>query len=180
MGSGFVADKEHVITNAHVVAGTEEVWLDTVLGTFQADVVFYDPQLDIAVLRSEELTMAPLQWASATAVTGEDAIVMGFPNSGPFEAAPARISERLKIAGPNIYATGRVEREAYTARGSIRQGNSGGPMLNLDGQVLGVVFGASADESDIGYALTADEVKEAIGNIAALDTPVGTQECVVR
>ena len=180
MGSGFVADKEHVITNAHVVAGTEEVWLDTVLGTFKADVVFYDPQLDIAVLRSEELTMAPLQWASATAVTGEDAIVMGFPNSGPFEAAPARISERLKIAGPNIYATGRVEREAYTARGSIRQGNSGGPMLNLDGQVLGVVFGASADESDIGYALTADEVKEAIGNIAALDTPVGTQECVVR
>ena len=180
MGSGFVADKEHVITNAHVVAGTEEVWLDTVLGPFKADVVFYDPQLDIAVLRSEELTMAPLQWASATAVTGEDAIVMGFPNSGPFEAAPARISERLKIAGPNIYATGRVEREAYTARGSIRQGNSGGPMLNLDGQVLGVVFGASADESDIGYALTADEVKEAIGNIAALDTPVGTQECVVR
>ena len=142
--------------------------------------VFYDPQLDIAVLRSEELTMASLQWASATAVTGEDAIVMGFPNSGPFEAAPARISERLKIAGPNIYATGRVEREAYTARGSIRQGNSGGPMLNLDGQVLGVVFGASADESDIGYALTADEVQEAIGNIAALDTPVGTQECVVR
>lgn len=91
------------------------------VGDFQADVVFYDPQLDIAVLRSEELTMAPLQWASATAVTGEDAIVMGFPNSGPFEAAPARIGERLKIAGPNIYATGPCGWESLHCQGSIRQ-----------------------------------------------------------
>ncbi|MBL3960873.1 trypsin-like peptidase domain-containing protein, partial [Bacteroides thetaiotaomicron] len=76
--------------------------------------------------------------------------VMGFPESGPFEAAPARIAERITISGPDIYASGRVERESYTVRGTIRQGNSGGPMVNTEGDVLGVVFGASVDNSDIG------------------------------
>ncbi|GAA1472903.1 MarP family serine protease [Corynebacterium felinum] len=180
MGSGFVVDNRHVITNAHVVAGTETVQLDTVLGTFSASVVFYDPQLDIAVLRSDELNIPPLRWAQRMATSGEDAIVMGFPESGPFEASPARVSDQLTIAGPDIYAHGRVEREAYTARGSIRQGNSGGPMLNLDGEVIGVVFGASADESDIGYALTAQEVQRKVGDLNALNTPVDTQECVIR
>ncbi len=180
MGSGFVADKNHVITNAHVVAGTESVRLDTVLGTYDAQVVFYDPALDIAVLRSDELNIEPIPWATEVAVSGDDAVVMGFPESGPFEAAPARISDRLRIAGPDIYASGRVEREAYTARGTIRQGNSGGPMINLNGEVIGVVFGASADDSDIGYALTAAEVQEAIGDIASLNSPIDTQECVLR
>lgn len=179
MGSGFVIDENHVITNAHVVAGTEVVRLDTVLGTHTATVVFYDPSLDIAVLRSDEMKIDPLRWAEEVSSTGDDAIVMGFPESGPFEAAPARISDRLLIAGPDIYASGRVEREAYTARGSIRQGNSGGPMLNLDGEVIGVVFGASADSSDIGYALTAAEVRKAVGNISQLSQPVDTQECVI-
>ncbi len=180
MGSGFVADQKHVITNAHVVAGTNAVRLDTVLGTYSAEVVFYDPALDIAVLRSDELNIEPLPWASEVAASGDNAVVMGFPDSGPFEAAPARISDRLRIAGPNIYASGRVEREAYTVRGTIRQGNSGGPMINPNGEVTGVVFGASADDSDIGYALTAAEVRNAIGDISALTTPVDTQECVLR
>lgn len=178
MGSGFVVDDTHVITNAHVVAGTQQVQLDTTLGIIDAEVVYYNPDLDIAVLYSEPLGLPALQWATSLAESGDAAIVMGFPNSGPFEAAPARISDRLKIAGPNIYASGRVEREAYTARGTIRQGNSGGPMVNSSGQVIGVVFGASMDKTDIGYALTANEVLSAVGRIESLTTPVSTQECV--
>lgn len=104
---------------------------------------------------------------------------MGFPESGPFEAAPARIADRITISGPDIYATGRVERESYTVRGTIRQGNSGGPMVDTSGNVLGVVFGASVDNSDIGYALTAQEVRSQVGDASQLATPVDTGQCVL-
>ncbi|KQB87225.1 MarP family serine protease [Corynebacterium lowii] len=180
MGSGFVAAPDYVITNAHVVAGTNQVRLDTAVGVRDSQVVLYDPEMDIAVLHSPGLGLAPLAWADYTAETGQDAMVMGFPESGPFEAAPARVREALTIAGPDIYASGRFEREAYTVRGSVREGNSGGPLLDESGAVLGVVFGASVDQSDTGYALTGREARERIGEITALTQPVATGECVAR
>ena len=178
MGSGFVTEPDYVITNAHVVAGTDKVRLDTVLGLKEADVVYYNSDVDIAVLHSPGLGLDPLPWAEQTAATGDDAIVLGFPQSGPFTAEPARVRDRLTIAGPDIYSTGRVERDAYTVRGSIRQGNSGGPMINPEGQVLGVVFGASVEDSDTGYALTADEVRGHVGDVTQLVDAIPTGSCV--
>ncbi len=180
MGSGWVAADDYVITNAHVVAGTTDVILETVVGMKQAQVVYYNPDVDIAVLHSPELGLKSLPISDEPAETGDNAVVMGFPQSGPFEAAPARVRDRITIAGPDIYATGRVEREAYTVRGTIRQGNSGGPMTNTDGEVIGVVFGASVDSSDTGYALTIREVQQQIGEITKLTAPVDTQECVSK
>lgn len=178
MGSGFVTEPDYVITNAHVVAGTDKVRLDTVLGLKEADVVYYNSDVDIAVLHSPGLGLDPLPWAEQAAGTGDDAIVLGFPQSGPFTAEPARVRDRLTIAGPDIYSTGRVERDAYTVRGSIRQGNSGGPMINPEGQVLGVVFGASVEDSDTGYALTADEVRGHVGDVTQLVDATPTGSCV--
>lgn len=178
MGSGFVTEPDYVITNAHVVAGTDKVRLDTVLGLKEADVVYYNSDVDIAVLHSPGLGLDPLPWAEQAAATGDDAIVLGFPQSGPFTAEPARVRDRLTIAGPDIYSTGRVERDAYTVRGSIRQGNSGGPMINPEGQVLGVVFGASVEDSDTGYALTADEVRGHVGDVTQLVDATPTGSCV--
>lgn len=179
MGSGFVAAPDYVITNAHVVAGTDTVSLDTMIGVHQAEVVFYDPDVDIAVLYSPGLGLDPLPWAETPLNTGDDAIVMGFPLSGPFDASSARIRERIMITGSNIYASGQHEREAYSVRGNIRSGNSGGPMVNSDGAVSGVVFGAAIDGTDTGYALTAEEVKGRIGDIQRLTTPVDTMQCAV-
>ncbi|AJK67868.1 MarP family serine protease [Corynebacterium marinum] len=178
MGSGFVTAPDYVVTNAHVVAGTETVRLDTVLGVRDAEVVYYNPAVDVAVLHSPGLGLPAVPWAEVPAVSGDDAVVMGFPESGPFEAAPARIRDKLLIAGPDIYAAGRVEREAYTVRGTIRQGNSGGPLLDTEGRVLGVVFGASVDQTDTGYAVTAAEVQRQIGDVTSLVSPVDTQGCV--
>lgn len=178
MGSGFVTEPDYVITNAHVVAGTDKVRLDTVLGLKEADVVYYNSDVDIAVLHSPGLGLDPLPWAEQAAAAGDDAIVLGFPQSGPFTAEPARVRDRLTIAGPDIYSTGRVERDAYTVRGSIRQGNSGGPMINPEGQVLGVVFGASVEDSDTGYALTADEVRGHVGDVTQLVDATPTGSCV--
>lgn len=178
MGSGFVAANDYVITNAHVVAGSGTVRLDTVLGVKDAEVVYFNPQVDIAVLHSPQLGLDPLAWSEDPAAPGEDAVVAGHPESGPFDASPARIANRVMISGSDIYAEGRVEREAYTVRGSIREGNSGGPLLDAEGEVLGVVFGASRDTSDVGFALTADEVLSHVGDLGRLTAPVDTQACV--
>lgn len=178
MGSGFVVAEDYVLTNAHVVAGTERVSLDTVVGVKPAEVVLYDPDTDIAVLHADQLGLAPLTWAEEVLVHGDDAVVMGYPQSGPFEASPARIRGKLTIAGPDIYTTGRVERETYTIRGDIRQGNSGGPLVTPDGQVAGMIFGASMDALETGYALTARQVLERVGDVTQLRTPADTGACV--
>ena len=178
MGSGFVIQDGYVLTNAHVVAGTERVSLDTVVGVKPADVVLYDPDTDIAVLRAEGLGLPALPWSDTVLASGDDAVVMGYPHSGPFEAAPARIRGKLTIAGPDIYTTGRVEREAYTVRGDIRQGNSGGPLLTPAGEVAGMIFGASLDASETGYALTARQVQQRVGDVTRLSGVVDTQSCV--
>ena len=180
MGSGFVTADNYVVTNAHVVAGTQTAYVDTVLGIKEARVVYYNPETDLAVLKSEDLGLAPLEWADGQSNTGDDAVVMGFPNSGPFTANPARVRERVTIAGPDIYSNNRVERESYILRGSVVQGNSGGPLISPDGKVLGLIFGASVDDTDTGYAITAQEVQNHIGDVTQLQNSVDTQECVAQ
>lgn len=177
-GSGFVSAPDYVVTNAHVVAGTETVELDTVLGLKQATVVMYDPEVDLAVLHVPNLGLEPLRPAPGVAGNGDNAMVMGFPGNGPFTVSPVRIRERLNISGPNIYATGRTEREAFTLRGSIRQGNSGGPLLSESGDVIGVVFGTAVDGTDTGYALTIRQMDDVVGDYVGLTEPVDTQSCV--
>lgn len=178
MGTGFVIEDGYVLTNAHVVAGTERVALDTVVGVKPAQVVLFDPDTDIAVLRAEELGLPELRWSESELAVSDSAVVMGYPKSGPFEAAPVRIRGKLEIAGPDIYTTGRVEREAYTIRGNIRQGNSGGPLLTPSGEVAGMIFGASLDTSETGYALTAHQVQQRVGDVRSLTRPADTQACV--
>lgn len=180
MGSGFVTADNYVVTNAHVVAGTQTAYVDTVVGIKEARVVYYNPEVDIAVLRAENLGLEPLAWADGPAYTGDDAVVMGFPHSGPFTASAARIRERVNIAGPDIYSNSRVERESYILRGTVVQGNSGGPLISPNGTVLGLIFGASVDDTDTGYAITAEEVRAHIGDVTRFENSVDTQECVAQ
>ncbi|HCM79729.1 MAG TPA: hypothetical protein DIS84_00415 [Corynebacterium stationis] len=180
MGSGFVTADNYVVTNAHVVAGTQTAYVDTVVGIKEARVVYYNPEVDIAVLRAENLGLEPLAWADGPAYTGDDAVVMGFPHSGPFTANAARIRERVNIAGPDIYSNSRVERESYILRGTVVQGNSGGPLISPNGTVLGLIFGASVDDTDTGYAITAEEVRAHIGDVTRFENSVDTQECVAQ
>ena len=180
MGTGFVAQEDYILTNAHVVAGTHSVRADTVVGVREAEVVYYNPDIDIAVLHVPDLGLPALPWAEQPALSGDDAVVMGFPQSGPFHASPARVRDQIRISGPDIYAQGRVEREVYTLRGNIQQGNSGGPVTTADGRVIGMVFGAAVDNSDTGYALTADEVHQQVGAVGALIAPVDTGACVAQ
>jgi S1-C subfamily serine protease len=105
-------------------------------------------------------------------------VVLGYPGGGNFTATPARIRELIKLSGPDIYRDpAPVTRDVYTIRAGVEQGNSGGPLIDLSGNVLGVVFGAAVDDPDTGFVLTADEVASQLAKVG--DTQqVGTGTCV--
>ena len=173
-GTGFVIAPNRVMSNAHVVAGSDSVTVEAEDGKkYDATVVSYDPSADISILDVPNLPLPPLQFAEDAAKTGTDAVVLGFPGGGDFVATPARVREIIELSGPDIYKTTTVNREVYTIRGLVRQGNSGGPMINRAGQVIGVVFGAAVDDNDTGFVMTTDEVSRQlakIGNTAKVPT----------
>ncbi len=157
-GTGFVYAPERVMTNAHVVAGVRDPMVEVPgRGTLKASVVLYDPGRDVAVLRVPGLGLRALAFAPP-ASPGDDALVLGYPQDGPFRADAARVSGTQRAQGLDIYNERQVVRQIYAVRGRVRPGNSGGPLLATDGKVLGVVFAAAADRPDVGYALTAKEV----------------------
>jgi S1-C subfamily serine protease len=176
-GSGFVLSPDRVMTNAHVVAGANSVTVEASGNPYDATVVSYDPTVDIAILSVPNLPSGPLAFVDTPVTSGTQAIVMGYPGGGGFLATPARIRELIELSGPDIYRGATVNREVYTVRASVEQGNSGGPLIDLNGQVLGVVFGAAVDDNDTGFVLTAKEVAAQLAHIG--DTAqVATGECV--
>jgi len=156
-GSGFVYARERVMTNAHVVAGVREPVVQVGDAELPARVVLFDPGRDIAVLYVPGLTNTPLRFAGQ-AEDGDSAVVVGYPKDGPFRADAARVRQTQRARGPDIYDDGTVVREIYALRGRVQPGNSGGPLIDTRGRVLGVIFAAAADRTDTGYALTTKEV----------------------
>jgi S1-C subfamily serine protease len=180
-GSGFVYAPDRVMTNAHVVAGVASPGV-LVRGSgrvWPARVVYLDPVVDVAVLDVPGLDAPALRF-STTAQRGDAVVVAGFPGGGALTASAARIRGRISARGMDIYGHGQVTRDVYAVRGTIRPGNSGGPLLSPDGQVDGVVFASSVDDPDTGYALTADQVSTAAREGAASGTPVDPGSCATR
>jgi S1-C subfamily serine protease len=175
-GTGFLYAPHRVMTNAHVVAGVREPKVHVGDQELSATVVLYDPNRDVAVLDVPGLSATPLRFAGK-AHTGDSAIVIGYPQDGPYRADAARVRGTQDAKGPNIYDNRTVVREIYALRARVRPGNSGGPLVSPRGLVYGVVFAAAADDSQTGYALTAREVA---GDAAAGRTAtasVSTQHC---
>ena len=172
-GTGFVVAPNRVMSNAHVVAGSDSVTVEAEGKKYDATVVSYDPSADISILDVPNLPQQPLVFADQPAKSGTDAVVLGYPGGGDFVATPARVREIIELNGPDIYKSTTVNREVYTIRGTVRQGNSGGPMINRAGQVIGVVFGAAVDDNDTGFVMTTNEVSRQlakIGNTAKVPT----------
>ena len=177
-GSGFVISPDHVLTNAHVVAGvTQAQDVTTRLGQrYRASVVLYDPQRDLAVLDVPGLTARPLTFAGP-ATFGASAIVAGYPLDHSFTAGAARLDAAESAIGPNIYQNSQVRRQIYPIRALVQPGNSGGPLLTTGGQVYGVVFAAATSLKRTGYALTAAEVASDVTSGEQATAPVSTQAC---
>jgi S1-C subfamily serine protease len=164
------------MTNAHVVAG---VTTPTVLvgeEEVDAEVVYYNPDLDVAVLKVDGIDRPTLQ-VDTSGRPRDPGAVLGYPQDGPYDVQPARIRAEQRLRSPDIYGRGTVIREVFSVRSLIRPGNSGGPLVSADGKVYGVVFAASVEDKSTGYALTADQVAKAgvVGRDAT--TPVATGRC---
>jgi S1-C subfamily serine protease len=175
-GTGFVIAPERVITNAHVVAGTEDVRIELYDSRYRATVVLFDPETDVAVLRVPGLEAPVLPFAGEAPERG-DAIVVGYPLDGPYTAVSARLRQREPIKGPDIYEEKTVERDVYAIRSEVRPGNSGGPLLSPEGEVYGVIFAAAADDPETGFALTADQVAPAVDEGSSARAEVGVGDC---
>lgn len=178
-GSGAVVAAHRVVTNAHVVAGVSHPYVQ-VGGKgkqYSARVVFFDPTRDLAVLAVPQLKVKPLQLADDLE-RADDAVVVGYPNDGPFTVSPARVRKIVQASGEDIYGNEGAVREVYSLYVKVRPGNSGGPVLDPSGNVVGVVFAKSLDDANTGYALTMDEARDAIEEGVASSTRVSSGKCV--
>ena len=178
-GSGFVFAPGKVMTNAHVVGGTQQVVVKQPSGkAYTATVVLFDPQRDVAVLDVPSLHATPLPF-TYDGKSGDDAIVIGYPQNGPYTPVAARIRQEITATGANIYNSGNVRRDVYSLYATVLQGNSGGPLLSPDGKVYGVVFAKSLEDQHTGYALTAEEVKSDMSAGLQTDRAVKTGACAI-
>jgi S1-C subfamily serine protease len=177
-GSGFVVAPNKVMTNAHVVAGAETFSVDSDGKMLVAHVISYDPRSDIAILDVPDLPARPLKFAEYTAGAGVDAVVLGYPGAAAFTASPAKVREVAEIEGPDIYRATTVMRQVYVLIGSFRDaGSSGSAVLDLNGQVLGVYFGAETHDSTTGFAITAAQVAPQMAKVSGTQA-TDTGECV--
>lgn len=175
-GSGFVYETDRIMTNAHVVAGVTDPFVVIGQRRVRADVVLFDPDLDVAVLAVDGLGVQPLDF-DTSGRAGDSAAILGYPENGPFDARAARIRKEQPLRSPDIYNRGQVVRQTYSVRGLVRSGNSGGPLISEGGDVMGVIFAASITDKSTGYALTAAQVGEDAESGVRNSTEVSTGGC---
>jgi S1-C subfamily serine protease len=180
-GSGFPVAPNLVVTNAHVVAGTRRHEVVTNRDVrAAASVVYFDPAHDLALLSVPDLSVKPLRLAGSPARRGQEAVVIGYPSGGPQKVIGATVVLRTQPEAPDIYARPQTaRRDIYVLHSAVRKGVSGGPVVDLHGRPLGVVFAASTVEKTEGYALTNAEVRRALDRNNGNRRPVAVGGCAV-
>ena len=179
-GSGFIIEPGYVATNAHVVAGIQKPYVQDENGSYEATIIWFDPELDYAVLKVPKIKGRPIPLSSKLASAGSPAVVLGYPGGGGLAASPAVILEQITALGRNIYDRGNTSRDVYEFKGKVRQGNSGGPLINRNGEVIGVVFAQSASYPDVGYALTNNETRADTATAIAQNKVFSSGRCTAE
>jgi S1-C subfamily serine protease len=179
-GTAFAVSPGHFLTNAHVVAGSEKLWLsfDGSLDRYAGTVVMFDPQLDAALIYAPDVAVPVLPIASNVPDRGTQAAAIGFPGGGREQIIAAAITRSIEAVGRDIYGSSTVAREVIEMQADVRPGDSGGPLMLPDGTVGGVTFSESRDDPNIGYALTPTSISQAIAPVINSQSPVDTQACL--
>jgi S1-C subfamily serine protease len=176
-GSGFIVEPGLIATNAHVVAGIRHPYVQDANGEHGGSVIWFDPNLDFAVVRVSNLAGKPLLISSKAAESGTPAAVVGYPGGGAFNASSAAVLDSFTASGRNIYGKGNTNREVYEIQADVIPGNSGGPLIDKTGTVIGVIFAESTSYKHVGYALTTPAVTSAIAQAVRHNQPVSTGKC---
>jgi S1-C subfamily serine protease len=176
-GSGFVAATNTIITNAHVVAGVNRPTVIDTNGTHTASVIWFDSNLDMAVLQTSGLAGSPLPMDASRNDAGTPGVVLGYPGGGGFTATPATVLDQFTATGRDIYGKNNTRRNILELKATVIPGNSGGPLLNQDGEVIGLIFAQSLAYQNIGYALNMQPVIDGFNQAVARKQAVGTGQC---
>jgi uncharacterized membrane protein required for colicin V production len=167
-GSGWAAGPGLVVTNAHVVAGQE----DTEVDGRPARAVHFDPKNDLAILRVDGLDARVLELA--TPRSGVEGAILGFPQNGPYDVRAARLGSTRTVVTEDAYGRGPVQRSITALRGTVRSGNSGGPVVDGRGRVLTTVFAATTSGRKGGFGVPNRIVARALARVGGT---VGTGPC---
>jgi S1-C subfamily serine protease len=174
-GSGWVIAPQTVVTNAHVVAGMDDVRVDRRDGAYRdATVIAFDPSDDVAILRVPGLDARPLPMAEP--VAGHAVAILGYPENGDFTATPGRIGQTSVVLTEDAYGRGPVQRQITTLRGDVRRGNSGGPAVDIRGRVQTTIFASRVGVDGQGYGVPTRLVREELAG--ASGRPISTGPCV--
>jgi S1-C subfamily serine protease len=179
-GTGFVVSPGRVVTNAHVVAGvTEPVVQIPGGGALPARVVYFDTRRDLAVLAVDNLRPAPIPLGSELP-NGSPAAFAGYPHGGPFQSKPATVQDIATLLVPDIYGNNASPEEVYRLAGDVQPGNSGGPLLSTDGQVVGVIFAKATNDPSLGFAITMADLGPVAAQAPGLGNAVSPGECIKK
>jgi S1-C subfamily serine protease len=171
-GSGWAVRPDLIVTNAHVIAGADDTTVTTQSGVeLDATAVYYEPEDDLALLRID--SRLPTLPVSSERSVGAGAAVLGYPENGPYMVTPARIGETRDAISEDSYGRGPIQRTITALGGEVRSGNSGGPLLDGHGRVVGVVFAATTGGQAGGFAVPAEEVREAIPRASSGEVDTG-------
>jgi len=178
VGTGFIVSPERVITNAHVVAGVKEPVITLFNSQTQLGgrVIAIDRKKDIAIIFVPGLTGEKLTFIGPV-TPNEIGFVVGYPNGGNLRTMPVSVTSEFESIGTDIDGNGETRREVIVFGGDVKPGNSGGPLLNDQGQVLGVVFAADAENKNTGYALAPSEVAKLVSETSSVMQAIETGEC---
>lgn len=175
-GSGFVVEAGLVATNAHVVAGHEFTEVEIPgLGSSVGQIVFFDPATDLALIAVPDLSAPPLSLVEP--IEGEEGVVAGYTGGGSLELSPYAFAERVRARGTDIYSRDEVERDVLVLATELAPGDSGSPVVNAEGAVVGMAFAVDPGREGVGYALSELELRSAL---AESREPTGAGSCVAR
>jgi len=180
-GTGFVAADDLVVTNAHVVAGENHTRIETSDGRrLDTSVAAFDPNRDLAVLRVPGLDLPPL--TEGTGHVDDRGALFGHPEGGALRQAPARIAEQILARGTNISRTAPTQRDVFVLAAVTAPGDSGAPVVDTEGRVVGVMFAYDISRQTTAYALTRTELDAVLGPVVAGTAPAGpsTGECLAE
>ncbi|WFP16004.1 MarP family serine protease [Citricoccus muralis] len=176
-GSGFAVETNRVVTNAHVVAGVTEPLVESLDGEiYVGEVVHFDPSRDLAVIAFDG-DIEALDTGERLA-EDDDAYVLGYPAGGPFRIAPASVQAVGEVSINTIYGQDAELTDIYQLNADVKQGNSGGPLVDEQGDVVGVVFAKAASDITVGYAITGEEAGDVLTNAGSYTGAVSTGQCV--
>ncbi|MEA2652752.1 MAG: hypothetical protein QOI85_2473 [Chloroflexota bacterium] len=178
VGSGFFVSPTNVVTNAHVVAGSDDTTVTIGGAVHPAIVVAFDPDTDLALLSVPDVQAPALQLSGVAPTRGTTGVALGYPGGGDLTTTRAAVTAAFRAGGPNIYGDGLNERSVVEMTARIQHGNSGGPLVIGPGLVGGVVFGSSRAAPDVGYAIGADQALERLGPAIGSTTAVDTGACL--